>query len=204
MKKYYIFAFVFSLCITLGTCLFVYKTIRNQVETDIRAEIISTYTEPETTPSAESKMDYELIDYVPVVDPIVPEDEVNTIYFSPEHVETTDLSMSDIELIALCTMGEAEGEPEMGKRLVIDVILNRIDHPAFPNTAYGVVWQANQFSCMWSDRLSRCYVDDEIVDLVIDECMHRTNTEVVFFMAGDYLPYGTPMFQVGNHYFSSY
>lgn len=204
MKKYYIFAWVFSLCICIGTALYVCKSVRNTVEADVRAEIVSTYAEPESAPAVVSKTPYESIEYVPVVDPIVPEDEVNTVYYSPESVENTSLSMSDIELIALCVFGEAEGEPEMGKRLVIDTILNRVDHPAFPNTVYEVVWQPNQFSCMWSDRLNKCYVDNAIVDLVVEECMHRTNTEVVFFMAGDYISYGTPMFQVGNHYFSSY
>ena len=47
-------------------------------------------------------------------------------------IETTvnnefDLSDEEIRLIALVTMAEAEGEPELGKRLVIDTILNRVD-----------------------------------------------------------------------------
>lgn len=203
MKKYYIIAFMFSLFITLGTCYFVYKTVRTEIEKDVRAELIDQQVESEKNVS-EPKDTYQTLDYVPISDPITPEDETNAIFFSPGHEENTNLSMTDIELIALCTMGEAEGEPEMGKRLVIDTILNRMDHYAFPNTVYEVVWQPNQFSCMWSDRLSRCYVDDAIVDLVIDECEHRTNTEVIFFMAGRYGNYGTPMFQVGNHYFSSF
>ena len=38
-----------------------------------------------------------------------------------------EMSKEDVELIALVTMAEAEGECEEGKRLVIDTILNRVD-----------------------------------------------------------------------------
>ena len=63
-----------------------------------------------------------------------------------EYVEDTLLPREDIELIALVTMAEAEGECEEGKRLVIDTpILNRVDSVYFPDTVYGVVYQANQF-----------------------------------------------------------
>ena len=47
---------------------------------------------------------------------------------SPE--EDRIASEEDIELIALVTMAEAEGEPEEGKRLVIDTILNSIPQAA--------------------------------------------------------------------------
>lgn len=60
------------------------------------------------------------------------------------------LTQEEIDLIALVTMGEAEGETELGKRLVIDTILNRIDHTSFPDTVYDVVYQPNQFSVMWN------------------------------------------------------
>ena len=50
-----------------------------------------------------------------------------------EYVEDTLLPREDIELIALVTMAEAEGECEEGKRLVIDTILNRVDSVYFPD-----------------------------------------------------------------------
>lgn len=118
--------------------------------------------------------------------------------------EGANISQEDIELIALVTMAEAEGESEEGKRLVIDTILNRMDSDIWPDTAYGVIYQPNQFEAMWNGRVDRCYVRDDICQLVIEELRSRTNNEVVFFMAGDYSTYGTPLFQVGNHYFSSY
>ena len=50
------------------------------------------------------------------------------------------LSTEEIELIALVTMAEAEGEPEEGKRLVIDTILNRVDFGEFPSTVTEVIY----------------------------------------------------------------
>ena len=69
-----------------------------------------------------------------------------------------EMSKEDVELIALVTMAEAEGECEEGKRLVIDTILNRVDSEHFPDTVYEVIYQPNQFSSMWNDKL----VDDAV------------------------------------------
>ena len=74
----------------------------------------------------------------------------------------------------------------------------------FPDTVYGVVYQANQFSSMWNGRVDKCFVDDDICQLVEEELQSRTNVDTIFFTAGEYGKYGRPMFQVGNHYFSSY
>ncbi len=119
-------------------------------------------------------------------------------------IEEDEQRLNDIELIALVTMAEAEGESEYGKRLVIDTILNRIDHSAFPNTASGVIYQSGQFEAMWNGRVNRCYVRDDIVQLVKEEMESRSNYDVMFFVAGGYSAYGTPLLAEGNHYFSSY
>lgn len=120
--------------------------------------------------------------------------------------DESDISLSteEIELIALVTMAEAEGEPEEGKRLVIDTILNRVDFGEFPSTVTEVIYQPEQFSSMWNGRIDECYVMEEICQLVEEELKYRLNNEVMFFTAGGYGKFGTPMFQVGNHYFSSY
>ena len=114
------------------------------------------------------------------------------------------ISDKDVELIALVTMAEAEGEPEVGKRMVIDTILNRMDSKYFPNTVVGVLYQRNQFSCMTNGRVDRCEVQEDIVSLVEEELIKRIDYEAVFFTAGDYSIYGVPMYSVSNHYFSKY
>lgn len=113
------------------------------------------------------------------------------------------MSEEDIDLLALVTMAEAEGEPEEGQRLVIDTVLNRVDSEHFPDTVHGVVYQKNHFSSMWDGRVEQCYVMDDIRNLVLEELESRTNSEVVYFRTGKYSKYGSPMFKVGAHYFSS-
>lgn len=121
-----------------------------------------------------------------------------------EVVVEPKMSNEDMSLIALVTMAEAEGESEKGKRLVIDTILNRVDHPSWPNTVSEVIYQKKQFSCMWNGRADRCYVRTDIMELVKEELEKRTNSECIYFRAGGYPSDGTPLFKEGNHYFSSY
>lgn len=131
---------------------------------------------------------------------VVPEEPVE-----PEEQEMPAMTLSeeDIELIALVTMAEAEGECELGKRLVIDTILNRMDHEKkWPDTAYGVIYQPAQFSSMWNGRVDRCYVRDDIVQLVREELESRTNYDVYYFRMDYYCKWGPELFQVGCHYFS--
>lgn len=118
--------------------------------------------------------------------------------------QLTLYSEEDIELIALVTIAEAEGEDNMGKRLVIDTILNRVDNENFPDTLYDVIYQRYHFSCVWNGRMERCSVNSEVCDLVRSELSERTNSDVLFFQSGGYSKYGKPLFKLGNHYFSGW
>ena len=87
------------------------------------------------------------------------EDTVYTVYLivkdedetvpSNETDEPTETAYTEEEmrLIAQLVMAEAENQSELGKRLVIDTVLNRVDHPdpQFPDTVYEVIYQKNQF-----------------------------------------------------------
>ena len=115
--------------------------------------------------------------------------------------DTPDISDSDIELLALVTLAEAEGESELGRRLVIDTVLNRVDNKQFPNTISEVIYQKNQFTSMHNGRCKRFVVNDETRALVREELNNRTNTAVLYFTAGKYGKYGTRLFAEGHHYF---
>lgn len=122
-------------------------------------------------------------------------------------VETVDepiLTDEEIDLIALVTMAEAEGESELGKRLVIDTILNRVDSEHFPNTIKEVIYQPKHFSSIWNGRVDKCEVTEEICQLVLEELESREDYDVIFFHSKKYGKWGKPMYNVGNHYFSSY
>lgn len=108
----------------------------------------------------------------------------------------------EFELLALVAVAEAEGESELGKRLVIDTVLNRVDSPYFPDTIEDVIWQKSQFESMWNGRADRCVVTDDIRKLVSQEIRDRTNDRVVYFRTKHFSSYGHPLFQEGAHYFS--
>ena len=166
--------------------------------TPITIDNSETITMIEKSGNVETEM-FEEVSLCPIEEEIVQEPDIQEIIYDV----SADITDNDIELLALVTMAEAEGECEEGKRMVIDTILNRVDSDNFPNTVYEVVYQPSQFSSMWNGRVSRCYIDDYICQLVIEELCNRMNYETIFFTADKYGNYGTPMFQIGNHYFSS-
>ena len=51
-------------------------------------------------------------------------------------------------LLARLISAEARGEPYVGQVAVGAVVLNRVQHPSFPNTIAGVIYQSGAFSCL--------------------------------------------------------
>lgn len=145
--------------------------------------------------------DYQKILSQPVVFP--------DAYYNPETEEYREEEFwDDMELVALICVAEAEGETELGKRLVIDTIFNRVDSDYFPNTIREVVYAKNpvQYECVWNGRLERVEdgveYDEYIASLVIEELNNRTNSEVVYFKTNGYFNFGTPIVSEGHHFFN--
>lgn len=57
-------------------------------------------------------------------------------------------SSSDYYLLARLISAEARGEPFEGQVAVGAVVLNRVEHPSFPNTIAGVIYQPGAFTCL--------------------------------------------------------
>ena len=55
---------------------------------------------------------------------------------------------ANVELLARVINGEARGEPYEGQVAVGAVVLNRVDHPSFPNSISGVVYQQGAFTAV--------------------------------------------------------
>ncbi len=62
--------------------------------------------------------------------------------------ETGGYSSADFDLLARIISAESRGEPYIGQVAVGAVVLNRIEHPSFPDTLSGVVYQKGAFSCL--------------------------------------------------------
>ena len=68
---------------------------------------------------------------------------------------------SDIDLIAACVEAEAGNQDLTGKRLVADVILNRVDSEDFPDTIEGVISQPRHFATYWNGAIDRAEPSEE-------------------------------------------
>lgn len=70
------------------------------------------------------------------------------------NVSHTAVSSYDRELLAKLVHAEAGGEPMSGKIAVVDVVLNRVDSPEFPNNVHDVIYQPGQFTPVQNGRIN--------------------------------------------------
>ena len=115
-----------------------------------------------------------------------------------------EISEGEKELLACLVWAEARGEDQTGKQLVVDVVLNRVDDPRFPNTITDVVYQKYQFSPVLDGSLQKAFteVTPECYEAVATELEERTDSEILYFTAGGYGRYGERAYQWGNHFFN--
>ena len=70
------------------------------------------------------------------------------IFSSSSSSSSSSPNEASIDLLARVINGEARGEPYEGQVAVGAVVLNRVDHPSFPNTISGVVYQKGAFTAV--------------------------------------------------------
>lgn len=138
----------------------------------------------------------------------VPEPEAR-----PEEHPATEpivLSESDMDNLAKCVEAEASGEGLYGKRLVVDVILNRVQSSLFPGTTVTeIIFQHSdvndvwQFSVAGNGMLEAAVPTQETYDAIARELECRSHPGLLYFTSEGFSPYGTPWQKVGHHYFST-
>ena len=67
-----------------------------------------------------------------------------------------------LALLARVISAEARGEPYSGQVAVGAVILNRVEHPSFPGTIAGVVYQPGAFTCMVDGQIDQPVADSSV------------------------------------------
>ena len=65
----------------------------------------------------------------------------------------------DEALLARLISAEARGEPYSGQVAVGAVVLNRVDHPSFPNSISAVIYQSGAFSCLYDGQFDEPVAD---------------------------------------------
>lgn len=116
------------------------------------------------------------------------------------------LVTAEMAMLAQLVQAEAGNQDLMGKRLVADVVLNRVDSERFPNTIEEVIFQKNpvQFTVTASGAFERAKEDvtEECFEAVRSEWEReeRIDKEVMYFGRG----YGNRKnpFKYGDHWFS--
>jgi len=80
----------------------------------------------------------------------------------------TNTVYNEADYNTLCRIVEAEasGEDIVGKIMVANVILNRVEHERFPDTIYKVVYAAGQFSPVSNGRINKVKVSEETREAV--------------------------------------
>lgn len=125
-----------------------------------------------------------------------PEESDNPYRF----IEITD---EEADLLNRITAAEAQTQNMPGRRAVVEVILNRVISPDWPNTVKGVLSQPGQFSS-WKHRYDSWVVPelgcDAVNEILSIGPMELPNTDYVFFSRGR-SKYATDYIKIQDHWF---
>lgn len=113
-----------------------------------------------------------------------------------------EIRLGEMELLAQLVHAEAGNQDLEGKRLVVDVVLNRVRSDQFPDTVEEVIMQDSQFSVIKDGGFDRAAwhmeeIDYEAVRLEYED---QNNYEVLYFGV-DKPAYATHFFKCQDHWF---
>lgn len=143
MKRYERYAGVIAACMLCMLVLLVAELVRVQ----LKAEEIHTQEEDmKNTVWDEIKRlrDEKIADYVALsVEEVEKEYQIEPRVITQQCLQKLRIRVSDAdrEILYRIVQAEAGGEDALGKKMVADVIVNRVNHRKFPNTVQGVVFQ---------------------------------------------------------------
>ena len=155
-------------------------------------------------------------EYVPIPEPVrvvIPVQVEKAIYIEvpgiasecAERWKGITITPQEKWLMACLAWREARGEGILGMRLVLEVVLNRVLSPHFPNTVMEVLYQPGHFTpsgeALELEDITPTDAQFEALDLVLSETP-ITEEDVVFFAQSPI--YGEIFLHVGGHYFTRY
>lgn len=132
--------------------------------------------------------------------------EIKEVHFlnipEEEEIEETEpVAVYDsIDMLARCVEAEAGNQGLLGKRLVVDVILNRVDDPRFPNDVASVISAKGQFS-VYPYMMNRATVTEETLQAITLELERRTDSRILYFNTRHFKKWYTAAYQCGDHFF---
>lgn len=126
-----------------------------------------------------------------------------------------EIEEGECEMLAQLIEAEAGNQDFKGKCLVADVVLNRVKSKTFPDTIEGVIFQYltesgrkyYQFSTVVDGNYEKAgwYISEDSFKAAYQEYYtdKRVDSNVLYFTAGEYNPYCSPLYKYGDHYFGN-
>lgn len=116
--------------------------------------------------------------------------------------ETSKYTKEEINLLENVAYLEAGNQGLLGMRLVVDVILNRVESAKFPNNIHDVIFQPGQFSTARKiDENANTLISENVRKAVSLEISgKRVDVDSLYFARKPITKKG--LYQVGDHYFS--
>lgn len=114
-----------------------------------------------------------------------------------------EIYLGELELLAQLVEAEAGNQDFEGKCLVVDVVLNRVESPDFPNTISEVIFQDGQFSVITNgafDKAAWNMQESDYAAVMVETELH-TNRDVLYFNNCSTVSGAGNKFKVGDHWF---
>lgn len=110
---------------------------------------------------------------------------------------------NSVELMAKVVEAEAGNQNLLGKRMVVDVILNRVRDEDFPDTIVDVIYEENAFAVIDNGMYERVDVSEETWKAIHMELEEISYPGLFYFCSTGFHEYGTPWNKIGDHYFNT-
>lgn len=130
-------------------------------------------------------------------------DFVPAVYSGGMVVSPEEDFYNSLELMAKVVEAEAGNQELLGKRMVVDVILNRVRDDDFPDTIVDVIYQKNAFAVIGNGMYEKVEVSDETWTAIYMEMEKVSYPELFYFCSTGFPVYGTAWDKVGDHYFNT-
>jgi N-acetylmuramoyl-L-alanine amidase len=132
--------------------------------------------------------------------------EVTSTYEDEQEQIKDEIFYGEMELLAQLIHAEAGNQDLIGKILVADVVLNRVDRGfngcdcieqvIFYDNAFSSIEDGNFDKAAWN------ITEEDYKAAEMAMTGERIDSEIVYFSAEGYSKYGTPAYKYGDHYFS--
>ena len=124
-------------------------------------------------------------------------------YEDTEEQIAEEMLLGDMELAAQLVEAEAGNQSFEGKCAIVDVLLNRLESPNFPDTMEEVIFQEGQFSVIANGAFDKAAWNMQESDYkaVAYEYEMHSNKTWLYFNNSEEVSGNGKICQIGDHYF---